>query len=346
MIFDSSQFLRRLLAWFDCSRRDLPWRLPREATADDRLDPYRVLVSEAMLQQTQVSTVVPYFNRFCAAFPTLQSLAESDEQAVLRLWQGLGYYSRARNLRRTAQKVVSDFAGVLPDSVDALLTLPGIGRYTAGAIASIAYNRPAPILDGNVSRVLCRIDRIETDPRDRVTQAKLWERAAQLLPPDGRRVGDFNSALMELGALLCTPRNPQCLLCPVNRFCQAYIDGVQYRIPVPRKAKPTPLVKRWTFLIRRGSKYLIEQRPQTGRWAGLWQFVTIAPTGKRPGRPVGTVRHTLTHRRYHFDVFVGQVDDARLTAGDRPRVWVRPADLHRYPLPVPHLKIAGLLDHG
>src|SRR5207248_10684712 len=166
--------------------------------------------------------------------------------------------------------------------VDALLTLPGVGRYTAGAIASIAFDRPAAILDGNVARVLCRIDRIESDPREPGTREKLWQRAAQILPNEGERVGDFNSALMELGATVCTPRNPQCLICPVRQFCRACADGVQDRIPAPRKAKKTPLEKRWTFCILHRGRYLIEQRPSTGRWAGMWQFTTIEANGTKP----------------------------------------------------------------
>src|SRR5687768_16089198 len=211
-------FARRLLRWYDKCRRDLPWR-PDPAAGRPRVDPYHVLVSEAMLQQTQVATVVPYFNRFIARFPTLADLAGADEQEVLRLWQGLGYYSRARNLQAAARKVVAEYGGELPRERDRLLTLPGVGRYTAGAVASIAFDRRAPILDGNVIRVLCRIDKIQSDPRDRSTQDLLWRRAEEVLP--ARRAGAFNSALMELGATVCTPRSPQCLLCPVREHCEA-----------------------------------------------------------------------------------------------------------------------------
>jgi A/G-specific adenine glycosylase len=181
------------------------------------LDPYHVLISETMLQQTQVATVIPYFHRFITKFPTIADLAAADQQEILKLWQGLGYYSRARNLRSAAQMILKDFAGQLPSEVDHLLKLPGVGRYSAGAIASIAFERRAPILDGNVARVLCRIDKIETDPRDRATNAHLWKRAEEILPK--KQIGDFNSALMELGATVCTPRNPQCLICPVQKHC-------------------------------------------------------------------------------------------------------------------------------
>jgi len=362
MIFDRQQFFRALLTWFDRARRDLPWRLPRVSPPGARLDPYHVLVSEAMLQQTQVSTVIPYFDRFCRAFPTLKSLADADQQQVLRLWQGLGYYSRARNLQQAAKKILSDFGGKVPDTVDELRSLPGVGRYTAGAIASIAFNKRAAILDGNVARVLCRIDRIETDPRDPPTRNALWQRAEEILPEKPDRVGDFNSALMELGAIICTPRNPQCLICPVRQFCRACADGVQDRIPAPRKSKVNPLEKRWTFCVWRRSrtseKWLIEQRPATGRWAGMWQFVTLEATKRKPSTTLlkramnlsasglqhaGTIHHALTHRRYIFDVYTCRTSDGKLLKSDRPRVWIDLNELDRYPFPHPHLKIVQLL---
>src|SRR5262245_51351753 len=198
MISANVAISRALIRWYDINRRDLPWRAARGS----RPDPYHVLVSEAMLQQTQVKTVIPYFRRFIRKLPSIKHLARADEQLVLRLWQGLGYYSRARNLRRAAQTIVQEYDGKIPADVEALLELPGIGRYTAGAIASLAYDVPAPIVDGNVARVLCRFDAIETPPSDRATQKLLWERAADLVPR--RRAGDFNSALMELGATVCT----------------------------------------------------------------------------------------------------------------------------------------------
>jgi A/G-specific adenine glycosylase len=346
MLGEAALFARRLLNWYRRHRRDLPWRAGIESGRQP--SPYHVLVSEAMLQQTQVATVIPYYNRFIERLPTLSDLATAPEQEVLRLWQGLGYYSRARNLQAAAQQVVSEHGGKLPQTVDALLTLPGIGRYTAGAVASIAFGVRAPIVDGNVMRVLCRIDRIETDPRERETQALLWRRAEEILPKRG--CGDFNSALMELGATVCTPRSPQCLICPVREHCQAFAAGVQERIPAPRKAKPTPLHRRATFCIRRGDEWLIEQRPAKGRWAGMWQFVTIDgdanvstfatfPTSKP--RKFGTVTHSLTHRRYEFAVYVCEcAEDHQAT---ETRRWSTLAGLSDYPLPRPHLRIAEML---
>ena len=343
-----------------------------------------------MLQQTQVRTVIPYFHRFITRLPTLADLATADEQVVLRLWQGLGYYSRARNLRRCARAVVERYAGRVPATVNELLTLPGVGRYTAGAIASIAYGTSAPILDGNVARVLCRLDKIETDPRDRATTALLWARAGAILPtavggdltvdvskhpevvvgngggggdagldidPErntpsavGLRVGDFNSALMELGAIVCTPRHPTCLFCPVQHACGAFAAGLVDRIPRPRVAKARAVERRVTVCVARAGDgaYLIEQRPASGRWAGLWQFATVPrPTPKRvpratpkrtgsasrpTARSIGTllgmklhnlvalgqVRHALTHRQYEFDAYHAQLAGDEQPGGDRP----------------------------
>lgn len=354
------QFRRNLLAWYGKYRRELPWRLPREASAGaavlKMVDPYHVLVSEFMLQQTQVATVIPYFNRFIERFPDAPALATADEQEVLRLWQGLGYYSRARNLQKAAQKIMADFGGQVPSDAKSLRSLPGVGQYTAGAIGSIAFGKRVPILDGNVIRVLCRLDHITSDPRQPSTQEILWARAEEILPT--KRLGDFNSALMELGALICTPRAPQCLLCPVRDQCGAFTAGDQERIPAPRKAKPTPLLKRWTICIRHNRKWLIEQRPSRGRWAGMWQFVTIE-AGKQPAtarslagklpigvsEPVrlGVITHALTHRRYQFDVYHCEALNAGLLPHDRPRRWVTPDEITRYPLPRPHLKMAAML---
>jgi A/G-specific adenine glycosylase len=356
MLGTSAVFARRLLAWYARHRRDLPWR--PDAKTGRAPTPYEVLVSEAMLQQTQVATVIPYYRRFLERFPTADVLGQASEQDVLRLWQGLGYYSRARNLQAAARTIAKDLGGQLPATVDGLLALPGVGRYTAGAVASIAFGTRAPIVDGNVARVLCRVDRIESDPRERATVEFLWRRAAEILPK--RRVGDFNSALMELGATVCTPRNPQCLLCPVREHCAAFAAGVQERIPPPRKTKQTPLNRRVTVCLRRGDQWLIEQRPAKGRWAGMWQFITVeAPdvrkrlpaafferiyAGAGEPRKIGTVNHGLTHRRYEFDVYAVECDGADpATPGGTARRWTTLGELSDYPLPRPHLRIAEML---
>jgi A/G-specific adenine glycosylase len=351
-------FARRLLAWYQRHRRELPWR-PAKNCAGPHPDPYHVLVSESMLQQTQVATVIPYFQRFITRFPSLHVLAEAPEQEVLRLWQGLGYYSRARNLQRAAQKITTNFAGQIPTSLDQLLQLPGVGRYTAGAIASIAFGQRAPILDGNVIRVLCRLDAITQNPQLPAVREILWARAADILPVT--RLSEFNSGLMELGALVCIPREPKCLLCPVRAHCQAYAQGMQNIIPAPKPAKMSPLERRWTFGICCDGKFLVEQRPATGRWASMWQFFTrpADPTATplqllqslrtlrplpRSLRHLGQVRHALTHRRYEFDIYFGQVRRADPAQIDTPRQqWISLEALDAFPMSRPQLKIAAML---
>ena len=359
VISEDRNLAARLIRWFRESRRDMPWRVPPGSKVGSLPDPYHVLVSELMLQQTQVATVIPYFHRFIETFATIGDLAAAEEGRVLRLWQGLGYYSRARNLMKAAKKVVDDFGGVMPRDVETLLTLPGVGRYTAGAIASLAYDTPAPILDGNVARVLCRLDLIETDPRDKPTQAVLWARAEELLP--AKHASDFNSAMMELGATICTPRNPRCLFCPVQNRCKAFAAGRQNDVPLKRAAKPTPHVDRWTLCLRRGDAWLMQQRPARGRWAGLWQFVTIAPpatSGTKPKTPraafsellgvklaaltpLETVSHGLTHRRYTFHPHVtrlGQAIDVKSPGVE----WITNTRINDLALSKPQLAILAL----
>ena len=354
MIGSARDFRRRLIDWYRAHRRDLPWRVPRSAHPAARPDPYHVLASEAMLQQTQVATVIPYFQRFITEFPTISALAAADRDDVLRLWQGLGYYRRAHLLLAAARWAAEAHGGAVPDDLNLLSAMPGVGRYTAGAIASLAFNQRAPILDGNVARVICRIDKIETDPREAVTRAVLWRRAEELLPHES--CGDFNSGLMELGATVCTPRQPKCEECPVRRHCRARADGVQDRIPLPRISRATPLIRRWTFCVRSGEDYLIERRPLTGRWSGMWQFVTIAPVKspavvlrallKRessPPRRIATFDHALTHRRYRFAVFTSETKRRCAVRAELERAWVNLRALDEYALPTPHVRIASML---
>jgi A/G-specific adenine glycosylase len=350
MIGSNADFFRRLRRWYQQHRRDLPWRLPIGNPAKAGLNPYHVMVSEAMLQQTQVATVIPYFHRFIEQFPTIEALATAQPQQVLRAWQGLGYYSRARNLQSAAKMILTELSGKIPDNIEELMRLPGIGRYTAGAISSIAFEKRSPILDGNVARVLCRLDAVQADPREPVTRDLLWKRAEEILPR--KNIGDFNSSLMELGALICTPRSPQCLICPVRNNCQANADGLQEKIPPPKPGKVVPLFERWTFCIRHHNRYLVQQRPARGRWAGMWQFFTIESPAQPPSaeflksrfsmrvsEPVslGIVEHALTHRRYRFDVFV--CESSTRIAGD----WATLDELNDYPMPKPHLKIREML---
>jgi len=301
-----------LLRWYRRSRRDLPWRRTR--------DPYRVWISEAMLQQTRVETVIPYYHRFLARFPDVGSLAAAPMDDVLGAWQGLGYYSRARNLKRAAEHVVACHGGALPDTADALRELPGVGRYTAGAVASIAFDRPEPVVDGNVARVLSRVHDLEDDPKSPAGQARLWEEAERLVR--GRAPGDLNQALMELGATVCTPRAPACPRCPVRNACAARRRGDPESLPVagPRtKVRPMDAVAAW---VERRGRGLAVRRPEGGLLGGLWDL----PGGELAAREhpdaglrralrervgldvegverLGEVSHVFTHRRLRLHVY-------------------------------------------
>ena len=244
-----------LLAWFEKARRDLPWRRDR--------DPYRIWVSEVMLQQTTVAAVVSYFERFLRAFPTLRDLAAADEQDVLRLWEGLGYYRRARDLHRAARQLVAGHGPSLPDDPDALRELPGMGRYTLGAVLSQAFDRRLPILEANSLRVLCRLFGRRDDPRRGPAQRWLWQVAEDLLP--AHRVGEFNQALMELGAVVCTPTAPRCVECPLARDCVARRLGLQDEIPAMAPPPSITEVREAAIIIHRGPAVLLVQRPESAR---------------------------------------------------------------------------------
>lgn len=286
---------RRLLAWYATAQRDLPWRRTT--------DPYRIWLSETMLQQTRVETVIPYYERFVSRFPDVHALAAADEEDVLRLWAGLGYYARARNLRRAAQAITRDHGGELPSDAESLASLPGVGRYTAGALRSIAFKQPAAIVDGNVRRVLSRLF-AETDLPD--TDA--WRLAGELVP--ARHPDRFNQALMELGATVCTPRKPACLVCPVGEVCDGRASGRPEVFPAPkRKPKPREVYALGGLLTRRG-RVLLLRRPSQGLLGGLWEIPNLpdAPAAalvalirERTGLCVslssslGTIRHLFTH---------------------------------------------------
>ncbi|MDP7113737.1 MAG: A/G-specific adenine glycosylase [Myxococcota bacterium] len=263
-------FAERLLAWFADHRRDFPWRRTD--------DPYRIWVSEVMLQQTRAATVVPYFERFVERFPDLPALADADMDDVLKAWEGLGYYRRARHLKAAAEHVVRDGGQALPEDYDAMLALPGVGRYTAGAVMCLAHDHPRPILDGNVRRVLSRVWAIDADQKTAATTRWLWSAAEGLLPSD--RPGAFNEAMMELGATVCTPRRPRCGDCPLASLCDGYADGAPADYPVRPPKKTIPHVDVTAAVIRRGSKILITQRRAEAMLGGLWEF----PGGKlEPG---------------------------------------------------------------
>ena len=252
----------RLLGWFEKNARDLPWRKTR--------DPYTIWISEIMLQQTQVATVIPYFQEFLGSFPTVRHLAKADLSKVLKVWEGLGYYSRARNLHRASQIVVNHFAGKVPDNLKDLLSLPGIGRSTAGAVLSFAYNKDAPILDGNAKRVLSRLSAISGSPKERKTEHLLWCVSESLLPKG--HSNSFNQALMDLGSILCTPKDPQCPLCPLRNLCKGAASGTPQRYPSKVAKRKIPHITALSAVIQRDGRVLLAQRPPRGLLGGLWEF--------------------------------------------------------------------------
>jgi A/G-specific adenine glycosylase len=347
---------RRLLDWFARHQRDLPWRRDRDA--------YRIWVSEVMLQQTQVATVVPYFERFLRAFPRLADLAAADEQDVLRLWEGLGYYRRARDLHRTARRLAAEHAGRFPDDPAVLAGLPGMGRYTVGAVLSQAFDRRLPILEANSQRVLCRLFGVRQDPGAGPTRRRLWALAEALLP--ARRVGEFNQALMELGALVCTPAAPRCPECPLAAHCQANRLGLQDQVPVRTPRPEVVQVQEAAAVVRRGPEVLLVQRPDRGRWANLWEFPhgpvaageaheaaarrllrDLTGLDAEVGPELRTLRHGITHHRITLVCF-----EATYRAGAfhsafyRQAAWVTPDRLPAYPVSVPQRRLARALAAG
>jgi A/G-specific adenine glycosylase len=352
------QFRRRLLAWFRRNARDLPWRRNR--------DPYRVWVSEIMLQQTTVAAVVPYFERFMAALPDIAALAAAREETVLRLWEGLGYYRRARQLHRAAQVLATEHGAEIPNDADAIRRLPGIGRYTAGAILSIAFDRAEPILEANTVRLISRLLAYRGDPARAEGQRLLWQTAESLLPVRG--AGAFNQALMELGSQVCRPRDPDCPHCPVAELCATNRAGLQASIPAPRQKKNFEDVRTAAVVIRRRGKVLLVRNGDGERWAGLWDFPRFeclsgatAPLAEeltdkvreRTGvaieaiRPLTTFRHGVTRFRITLDCFeaaaVGRVARNGHSGDRREIAWLRPVELHDYPLSSTGRKLANLV---
>jgi A/G-specific adenine glycosylase len=343
-----------LLDWYGKQRRALPWRATR--------DPYCIWVSEVMLQQTQVATVIGYYERWLRRFPDVAALAAADTEEVLRAWEGLGYYSRARNLQRAAQRIVQCHGGKLPSSVAELLGLPGIGRYSAGAIASIAFAADEPAIDGNIVRVFTRLFGLRGDPKRAPLSSRLWELASALLPAG--RAGDFNQALMELGATVCTPRTPSCASCPVRGQCLALAQDrvLEYPEAAPRPA-PTR-EKRAAAVVQRQGRVLCVRAPaNASRWAGMWQFPDVhLETGMDPGRALearvlgGTgvrvaagarllgLRHQVTRFRIEIDVYACRALGGRARAIDYGEIcWLAPEELGRLPMPAAHRKIARSL---
>jgi len=279
-----SYFSSHLLEWYHTHKRDLPWRRSK--------NPYYIWISEVMLQQTRVDTVIPYFHRFVEQFPTVEALALAPEEDVLKAWEGLGYYSRARNLQSAVREVHEHYGGVVPQEKTEISSLKGVGPYTSGAILSIAYNKPEPAVDGNVMRVLSRYFLIEEDIMKPATRVRM-EKLAKELIMEGT-ASDFNQALMELGAMVCTPRSPHCLTCPVMAHCSAREAGMEESLPIKKKAKPPRPELRAVALIEgtgeHEGKWLIRQRPQEGLLAKMWELPHVAwPSSEWPEDPVETM---------------------------------------------------------
>jgi A/G-specific adenine glycosylase len=337
------QSLRRsLLSWYAQHARDLPWRHSR--------DPYRVWISEIMLQQTQVETVRTYFDRFVTRFPTAQALAAADETDVLRAWEGLGYYRRARQMHQAARQIVQDHGGRFPESIDAVRSLPGIGRYTAGAILSIAMDQRQPILEGNTVRLYSRLLAYQDDPRSAAGQRRLWGFAEAILPRQS--VGAFNQALMELGSSVCKPRQPACHQCPLMRLCPTHAQGWQDRIPVASRKMVYESISETAVIVRRKQRVLLRRCGPRERWAGLWDFprfasdsATFDPNGLATqvqaltgvqvciGPRLDVIKHAVTRFRITLSCYGADRVGGRLRDIASCR-WVFPDELTDYPLSV------------
>jgi A/G-specific adenine glycosylase len=349
----TSEFSRLLLGWYAVNARSLPWR--------GSLDPYAVWVSEIMLQQTRVDTVEPYYRRWMDRFPTIQALAQADQQEVLQLWEGLGYYSRARNLHQAARLVNERYCGQLPTSRSELESLPGIGRYTAGAIASIAFGADEPVLDGNIRRVITRVFNIQLPARSPEGEERILAALRDNMPPG--KASEFNQALMDLGATICLPRDPKCSRCPFIRLCQAHLLGIEAERPVLTSKSAIPHYTVTAAVIRRDDLVLIARRPSKGLLGGMWEF----PGGKvekgeglqdslrreikeeldvqiEVGDELGVFKHAYTHFKVTLHAFYCQLklgEPRAIEASDLH--WVQPAELGDYPMGKLDRQIACLL---
>lgn len=348
-------FRRRLMAWYARHARDLPWRRSR--------DPYRVWLSEVMLQQTTVAAVKPYFERFLAAFPTVEALAAASEQQVLRCWEGLGYYRRARSLHAAAKQIAGEHGGEFPRDVPGLMALPGVGRYTAGAILSIAFDKPAPILEANTIRLWARLVGYRDDPAKSAGQKRLWQAAEDILPV--RQAARFNQALMELGALVCTPVAPKCPACPVARHCASLAQGLQAEIPPAARKVPFTALREAAVVVRKNGALLVRQCGPSERWAGLWDFPRFAieaeaprfvraelatkvraQTGVEvdPGSLLATLKHGVTRYRITLECYEARAVGGRIrSATGRAVRWIPGVELAELPLSVTGRKLAALV---
>jgi A/G-specific adenine glycosylase len=347
--FNSFGFQYDLLDWYYENKRDLPWR--------ENQDPYKVWVSEIMLQQTKVDTVIPYFHDFMEKFPTVYDLAKANEQDVLKTWEGLGYYSRARNLQSAVKEVVETYEGKVPETPEELGSLKGIGPYTKGAILSIAYNQPEPAVDGNVMRVFSRVFNIEDDIAQMKTRKKFEELVREVISKEDP--SSFNQAIMDLGATICTPKSPACLFCPVQEYCKAFAKGVQEELPVKTKAKKQKKLSYMVLLIKNNKdEYLIEKRPDTGLLASLWQFPMVPmnqvgveesamwiekeyKVSVRVKDKLENLTHVFSHIKWDLDIYEAETIHEKI---EDPRLrFVSKEEIKEYPFPVSHQKMMNFL---
>jgi A/G-specific adenine glycosylase len=346
-IKNSPNFAARLLAWHQRhGRHDLPWQGTREA--------YRIWVAEIMLQQTQVAAVIPYYTRFLERFPDIATLAGAPQDEVLRLWSGLGYYSRARNLQRAAQLVAERHRGVFPRALEDIEALPGIGRSTAAAIAAFAYGTRAPILDGNVKRVLARHFAVAGFPGEKRVEARLWQLAEEQLPR--RAIERYTQAMMDLGATLCTRAKPRCAECPLAQSCQALALGHVRDFPTTRPAKAVPTRATHMLLLVRGGEVLLEKRPPSGIWGGLWSLPELADATRAHAhcrsnygcsiaapQPLAPLAHGFTHFKLQIQPLLCQVEKLTPAAREPGQMWLSLEEAHGAAIPVPVRKLLGRL---
>ncbi len=339
-----------LLDWFATNARDLPWRRTH--------DPYAIWVSEIMLQQTQVKTVIPYWERWLCELPTIEALAKAHPDKIHKLWEGLGYYTRVRNLQKAAQQIIAEHDGEFPQTFDAVLALPGIGRYTAGAICSIAFNQTTPILDGNVIRVLTRIHGIASDPREKQTNAQLWQLAEELVrhairnTPHASPCSHLNQSLMELGALICAPRSPNCPACPIQKLCIAHKENLQEQLPNLAKREAATERRYIAFIVERAGKFLVRQRPEGVVNAHLWEFPNVEVEARvcdpqhsaakdlgfriSDPKPLRTIKHSITRYRITLEAWRTELATPNCKAPGR---WLTPKQLHNLAFTSAHKKI-------
>jgi A/G-specific adenine glycosylase len=337
-----------LLDWFAANARDLPWRRTR--------DSYAIWVSEIMLQQTQVKTVIPFWNRWLRELPTIKAAANASSDKLHKLWEGLGYYTRVRNLQKAAQVILEKHDGKFPEKFENVLALPGIGRYTAGAICSIAFDQPTPILDGNVIRVLTRIFGITENPKEKATNIKLWQLAEELVRNSKGNCSHLNQSLMELGALVCTPRNAQCLICPVKKLCVAFAENRVDELPNLGKREATTVRHFVAFAVESGGRFLVQQRPAGVVNAHLWEFPNAEVAGQKSDaavefqkffgvkpktvQPLCTVKYSITRYRITLEAFsVKEANRAKKFGGS----WLTPGQIQGLAFTSAHRRVLRML---